>query len=140
MANDAEELRELERRVRATIKMRMGLEQQLANPGALRSATAQALRDRDAVTSPLLEEARAKVTADIAAFHEEWHSIDKYARTVERLSVVMDEAPTHILKHRDALVDGLPEARRARARIGERLRTAGLASLLPEEDLTRGER
>jgi hypothetical protein len=43
----------------------MDLEQRFANPSALRSTTARAFRDRDAVTSPALEETRAKVAGDI---------------------------------------------------------------------------
>ena len=133
MAEDVEELRRLEGEVRATVKARTDLEQRFANPEALRSATARAYRDRDAVTSPLLEEASGKVAADIAAFHEEWRQPDQIARNIERLDAVLDEAPAHIREHRDAIVDELPEAYRGRARIAERLRPAGLESILPEE-------
>jgi hypothetical protein len=66
MADVEAELQRLEREVMATVKARTELEERLANPDALRSATARAYRDRDAVTSPLLEEAREKVAgADI---------------------------------------------------------------------------
>ena len=42
MAEDVEELQRLQKQVRATIKERSSLEQGLANPDALRSATARA--------------------------------------------------------------------------------------------------
>jgi hypothetical protein len=130
VAEDVEELRRLEREVRATVKARNDLEQRFANPEALRSATARAYRDRDAVTSPLLEEARSKVAADIAALQKEWRHPDQVARNVERLGPVLDEAPR---EHRAAIVGELPEAFRGRSRVAERLRSAGLESLLPEE-------
>jgi hypothetical protein len=110
MAEDVEELRRLEREVRATVKARTDLEQRFANPEALRLATARAYRDRDAVTSPLLEAARDKVAADIAAFHDEWRQADLIARNMERLAGVLEEAPGHIGEHRDAIIDELPEA------------------------------
>ena len=83
MAEDVEELQRLQKQVRATIKERSSLEQGLANPDALRSATARAYRDRDAVTNPLLEEAREKVAADIEEFHKHWRHVDTIARNVE---------------------------------------------------------
>ena len=86
MAEDLEELQRLRQQVRATVKERTDLEQRLANPDALRSATARAYRDRDAVTNPLLEEARANVAADIAEFHDHWRHLDQIARNVERIA------------------------------------------------------
>ncbi|MFV1501322.1 hypothetical protein [Mycobacterium kansasii] len=141
MVDAIEELRRLEAEVRATVKARIDVEQRFANPEALQSATARAYRDRDAVTSLLLEEVRSKVAADIAAFHEEWCRPDQIARNIERFDVLLDEAPAHIREHRDAIVDDeLPEVYRARARIAERLRSAGLASILPEERAGDGQR
>lgn len=133
MAEDAEELQRLLKQVRATVKERTDLEHRFANPQALRSATARAYRDRDAVTSPLLEEAREKVTADVAALQKEWRHPDQVARNMERLGAVLDEAPAHIREHAGAIADELPEAYRGRARVTERLKSAGLESLLPEE-------
>jgi hypothetical protein len=138
MAEDVDELQRLEKAVRATIKERMDLEQGFANPSALRSATARALRDRDAVTSPALEEARGKVAGDIAVFRDEWRQADRTARNVERLDGVLETAPAHIREHRDAIIAELPAARQARARIAAGLGTAGLASILPEAGLADG--
>lgn len=139
MSDGVEKLRLLERQVRATVKARMDREHGLANPAALRNATAQAYRDRDAVTSPMLEEARAQVSADVAAFHEQWHYIDKKARNLDRLGPILHEAPSHVLGHRDALVAAIPEARRVRARIEDAVRAAGLDGILPDEEITHGE-
>lgn len=139
MAEDAEELARLEKAVRATIKERMDLEQGFANPAALRSATARAYRDRDAVTSPALEEARTKVAGDIAAFHQEWRGVDRIAGNVERLEDLLDEAPAPIREHRDAIVAELPEVRQLRARIAEDLKRAGLENILPEEGICDGQ-
>jgi hypothetical protein len=133
MANDDDELQRLEREVRATARARIDLEDRLADPGALRSATARAYRDRDAVTNPLLEEARAKVAADIAALTEQWREVDTVSRNAERLDDLLDEAPDHIRGHRDAIMAALPAAREARARVGRDLAEAGLQSLLPQE-------
>jgi hypothetical protein len=133
MVDDVEELQRLRKQVRATIKTRTDLEQRLANPDALRSATARAYRDRDAVTSPLLEEAREKVAADITAFHEEWRHIDKIARNVDRVNDLLVDAPSHILGHRDAIAAALPTARDTRAHVADGLKQAGLEGLVPEE-------
>ncbi|CAN3132130.1 hypothetical protein ACNUDN_29880 [Mycobacterium sp. smrl_JER01] len=139
MAEGGEELQQLQKQVRVTIKERTDLEQRLANPDALRSATAQALRDRDAVTNPLLEEAREKVSADIAEFHERWRHIDTIARSVERVAELLDEAPAHVLAHRDAIVEGLPAIRARRFEVARDLTTAGLHSILPEEGVADGQ-
>ncbi|MDO2396088.1 hypothetical protein QRB38_20140 [Mycobacterium avium subsp. hominissuis] len=140
MADDEAELARLQREVRATIKARTDLESGLANPEALRSAIARAYRDRDAVTSPLLEEAREKVAADIEEFHKQWRHVDKIARSVERLNDLLVDAPAHVLGHRDAVVAALPGVREQRTRVSREIAAAGLASILPEEDTTDGER
>jgi hypothetical protein len=140
MAEDVEELQRLQKQVRATVKERTDLEQRFANPDALRSATARAYRDRDAVTNPLLEEARANVAADIAAFHGHWRHVDKIARNVERIGDLLDGAPTHIVGHGDALVAGLPAVRELRAQVARDLTAAGLHSILPEEGAGDGQR
>ena len=133
MAEDVEELQRLQKQVRATIKERSSLEQGLANPDALRSATARAYRDRDAVTNPLLEEAREKVAADIEEFHKHWRHVDTIARNVERVADLLDEAPAYVLSHRDAIAEGLPAGRERRAQVARGLIAAGLHSILPEE-------
>lgn len=140
MSDDADELQSLHREVRATIKARIDLEQHLANPQALRSATARAYRDRDAVTNPLLEEARERVAADIAAFHAEWRHVDKIARSVDRVYDLLVDAPAHVQGHRDAIVAALPAVRDRRTRVADDLRTAGLYSVVPEEAPGNGER
>lgn len=133
MAEDVEELRRLQEQVRDTIKERRALEQRLANPDALRSATARAYRDRDAVTNPLLEEARANVAADIAVFHEHWRHSDQIARNVERVADLLDGAPAHVLGHYEAIVDGLPAAQERRDQVSRDVAAAGLESIVPEE-------
>lgn len=138
MADDEAELARLQREVRATIKARTDLENGLANPEALRSAIARAYRDRDAVTSPLLEEAREKVASDIEEFHTQWRHVDKIARNVDRINDLLVDAPAHVLGHRDAIVAALPQVREQRARVSREIAAAGLASILPEED-THGE-
>lgn len=140
MADDADELRRLEQQVRTTIKARMGLEQHLANAAALQSATARAFRDRDAVTSPALEEARGKVADDIDAFHARWRELDRIARDVDRLSELIDEAPAHVRGHRDAITAGLPDVRETRARIARIVAAAGLEGILPEGAPADGQR
>ncbi|MEB3023008.1 MULTISPECIES: hypothetical protein [Mycolicibacter] len=132
MTQDAAVLRDLERQVRDTIAERANLERGLAHPDALRSATARAYRDRDAVTSPLLEEARLKAADDIAEFHKRWRELDKIARNTARLKELLECAPPHVQEHRDAIVAELPAAREQRARIGHDVKAAGLESLLPE--------
>ncbi|EHB48867.1 hypothetical protein MycrhDRAFT_5708 [Mycolicibacterium rhodesiae JS60] len=87
------ELAQLQEQVRATVRERQDIERQLANPDALRSATARAQRDRDAVTSPLLEEARGKIADDIADFLKEWRHMDKVGHTAQRLAPVIESAP-----------------------------------------------
>lgn len=140
MADDTAELHRLQQQVRATIKERIDLDQRYTNPDALRAATARALRDRDAVTSPKLEEARDKVNADLAALHKEWHHADQIARNIERLDPALGEgAPAPIRQHRDAIIAELPAARSARARIADRIAQAGLAGILPEEGSTSGQ-
>ena len=133
LAGDAAELQRLQHEIRAAIKLRSDLEQRLANPDALRTATARARRDRDAVTNPLLDEARDKVAADIAAWNEAWQHVDIVARNVDRLSDLVEHAPVHIRRHRDAIVELLPTVRQDRARIADGLRATGLEGLLPEE-------
>lgn len=140
MAEDVEELQRLQKQVRATVKERTDLEQRFANPDALRSATARAYRDRDAVTNPLLEEARVNVAADIAAFHEHWRHVDKIARNAERVEDLLEGAPAHVLGHRDAIVAGLPAVRERRARIARDLTAVGLQSIVPEEGCGGGQR
>lgn len=49
-AGAAAELQRLQHEIRAAIKERSDLEQRLANPDALRAATARGHRDRDAAT------------------------------------------------------------------------------------------
>lgn len=137
---DAQTLRDLQQRVRDTIKQRTDIERQLANPDTLRSAAARAYRDRDAVTSPLLEEARDKVAADITELHKQWRDIDRTARDTDRIQDFLDEAPDHIKAHRDAIEAALPTARETRARIGRDLTAAGLQTILPEEASTDGTR
>lgn len=132
MAEDAEELQRLRREVRATVKARTDLEARLANPDALRSATSRANRDRDAVTSPLLEEAREKVASDIAEFHDKWRDVDKVARNVDRVNDLLVDAPAHVLGHRDAIVAALPAVREHRARVARDIAAAGLQAILPE--------
>ncbi|OBK38613.1 hypothetical protein A5658_03585 [Mycobacterium sp. 1245111.1] len=132
-AGDAAELQRLQHEIRAAIKERSDIEQRLANPDALRAATARAHRDRDAVTNPLLDEARGKVSADIAALNEAWRHVDTVTRSIDRLNDLIEHAPAHIRRHRDAIAESLPNVRQARAKIAERLRAAGLESLLPEE-------
>jgi chromosome segregation ATPase len=135
MAPDPElELAQLQERVRAAVSERQDIERQLANPDALRSATARAHRDRDAVTSPLLEEARDKITADIADFLKEWRHVEKVARTAERLLPVIESAPEVVREHHAAIDAALPAVRRRRAQIAETMRSAGLASILPDDD------
>lgn len=133
MPDDIETLRNIEQQVRDTIKQRTDIERQLANPDALRSAAARAYRDRDAVTSPLLEEARDNVANDIAELHKQWRGIDRTARDTDRIEILFDEAPDHIKAHRDAIIAALPAARETRARIGRDLAAAGLQTILPEE-------
>jgi prophage DNA circulation protein len=134
MPDDAtDELHLLSNEVRAVTRERLDLAQRLANPAALRSATARAFRDRDAVTSPVLEEARSKIATDIAAFNKEWRQVDKSARDVERLAELLETAPPRIREHRDAIIAELPAVRQARARIAKVLKNAGLATILPDE-------
>lgn len=140
MGDDEGELRRLEQQLRALVKERTDLESRLANPEMLRTAAARAYRDRDAVTSPLLEEARGRVAADIEALHEQWREPDRIARRVERLEMVLDaDAPEHIRSYRDAILAGLPEVRRVRAGIAATLAQAGLEGILPEEARGDGE-
>lgn len=133
IAGDTQTLRDLEQRVRDTIKQRTDIERQLANPDTLRSAAARAYRDRDAVTSPLLEEARDKVAADIAELHKQWRDIDRTARDIDRIHDLLDDAPDHITAHRDAIKAALPAARETRSRVGKDIAAAGLQTILPEE-------
>ncbi len=140
MADDEAELARLQREVRATIKARTDLEARLASPEALRSATARANRDRDAVTSPLLEEAREKVAGDIDDFHDKWRHVDKIARSVERVEDLLVDAPAHVIGHRDAIVAALPQVRERRARVARDLADAGLAGIVPEEGSGDGQR
>lgn len=135
-----DELQRLKQEVRAAISERLDLDQQLANLAALRSATARAYRDRDAVTSPVLEEARSKIAAELTAFHDEWRQVDRIAWSVLRLDEFLKEAPAHIREHRDAIAAQMPAARQARARIAETMKNADLASILPDQGLTDGER
>ncbi|UCA22858.1 hypothetical protein [Mycobacterium kansasii] len=132
MSADVDELHRLEQQIRAAVKERADIEQRLANPAALRSATARAYRDRDAVTSPLLEEARRKVSADIADLHGRWRQIDGIAHRVDRLADLLETAPTHVQEHRDAIMAALNQVRLGRSRIAQDLTTAGLECLLPE--------
>jgi hypothetical protein len=128
------ELAQLQEQVRTTVRERQDLERQLANPNALRSATARAERDRDAVTSPLLEEARGKIAADIADFLKEWRHVDKVGRTAERLAPVIETAPDGVREHHAAIGAELPAVRRRRAQIAEKVRSADLAAILPDDD------
>lgn len=128
-----EALQDLERQVRDTIRARVDIERQMANPDALRSAAALAYRDRDAVTSPLLEDAREKVAGDIAQLHEQWRGIDRAAHDIDRIQDLLDEAPDHIKAHRDAMEAALPTARQTRTEVGRLLADAGLHTILPED-------
>jgi hypothetical protein len=128
------ELAQLQEQVRATVRERQDTERQLANPDALRSATARAQRDRDAVTSPLLEEARGKIAADIAGFLKEWRYMDKVGHTAERLAPVIESAPDGVREHHAAIGAELPAVRRRRAQIAEKVRSADLANILPDDD------
>lgn len=135
MAPDPEvELAQLQEQVRATVRARQDIERQLANPDALRSATARAQCDRDAVTSPLLEEARGKIAADIADFLKEWRRMDKIGHTAQRLAPVIESAPDGVREHHAAIGAELPAVRSRRAQIAEKVRSADLASILPDDD------
>jgi hypothetical protein len=127
-----EDPKQLEAQVRAAVKARQDLERQLADPAALRSATARAYRDRDAVTNPRLEEARAKIADDRDAFDKEWQHIDTVTRNIGRLAEVLDAAPQPIQQHRDAIAAKTPAVHHARAQIAETLTTAGLAGIIPD--------
>lgn len=128
------ELAQLQEQVRATVRERQDIERQLANPDALRSATARAQRDRDAVTSPLLEEARGKIADDIADFLKEWRHMDKVGHTAQLLAPVIESAPDVVREHHAAIGDELPAVRRRRAQVAEKLRAANLANILPDDD------
>lgn len=135
---DTSELNRLQQQIRATIKERMDIERHLANPDALRAATARAYRDRDAVTNPRLDEERTKITEDIGAFHDQWNAIDFIADKTQRLAPFLDDAPDSVRAHRDAILTELPSVRNARAAIANRLAAAGLANVLPEAEPTDG--
>ncbi|WP_016894200.1 hypothetical protein [Mycobacteroides abscessus] len=130
--DSAAELERLEQKVRAVTRERMDIERGLSNPAALRSATARAYRDRDAVTSPLLEEARDQIQADVREFHSKWRAIDRIYRDISRLAQFLDEAPQSIRSHRDGIVAELPEVRVRRSQIGSKLASEGLVAILPD--------
>lgn len=136
--DSTETLRDLERQVRDTIRARVDIERQMANPDALRSAAARAYRDRDAVTSPLLEEARQKVAGDIAELHKQWRDIDRVDHDIDRIQDLLVEAPDHIQAHRDAIAAAIPTARHTRTDVGETLAAAGLHTIVPEGALGDG--
>lgn len=128
-----DELRDLRQQIRAAQRERLDLEAHLGSPEALRSATARALRDRDAVTSPALEEARTTMAADIAELQSQWCSVDKTAHVAERFAGVIDEAPLAVRDHHSAIAVELPEVRRQRDRIAAELLATGLIGVVPED-------
>lgn len=129
-----EELHRLEAELRTVVKARMDLERGLANPDALRPAIGRAYRDRDAVTSPQLEEAREGIIEVIAEFHAAWREVNKAAREIERYEVFISEAPKRIQEARDEVLAAVPGVRAARTQIGRRVAAAGLIGVIPEED------
>lgn len=136
--DSAAELERLKRQVRATIHERMDIERGLSNPAALRTATARAYRDRDAVTSPLLEEARGQIESDVREFHAQWRSVDRIPRGVERLAQFLEDAPESVRAHRDGIAAELPGVRKRRAEIGEQLAQSGLRAILPDGEGSNG--
>jgi len=134
-----QELRRLEGELRAVTKTRMDLERGLANPDALRAATSRAHRDRDAVTSPLLEEARQGIVEAIGSFHEAWRNVDKCVRQMERFADVIAEAPPRVQECRDEVMAAAPQVREARAQIGARVSAAGLIGVVPGDEGDDGE-
>ena len=134
-----QELRRLEGELRAVIKTRMDLERGLANPDALRAATSRAHRDRDAVTSPLLEEARQGIVDAIGSFHEAWRHVDKCVRQMERFADVIAEAPPQVQECRDEVLAAAPQVREARAQIGARVSAAKLIGVVPGNENNDGQ-
>ncbi|MFL0177129.1 hypothetical protein [Mycobacterium sp. SMC-13] len=134
-----QELRRLEAELRAVTKTRMDLERGLANPDALRAAASRAHRDRDAVTSPLLEEARQGIVEAIGSFHETWRHVDKCVRQMERFADVIGEAPPRVQECRDEVMAVAPQVREARARIGARVSAAGLIGVVPGDEVVDGQ-
>lgn len=132
--DSAAELDRLERQVRAMTRERMDIERGLSNPAALRSATARAYRDRDAVTSPLLEEARAQIESDVHEFHAQWRLVDRIPRGMERLAAFLADAPEAIRAHHDGIAAELPGALTCRGEIGDTLARSGLHAVLPDGD------
>ncbi|WP_236739718.1 hypothetical protein [Mycobacteroides abscessus] len=133
-----DELHALRQQIRAAQRERLDIESHLGNPDALRSATARALRDRDAVTSPALEEARTKIARDIAALRSQWHRVDRARHIAERFARIIEEAPEAVRDHYHAIGAELPEVRRIRARIATELRLAGLGTVVSEGQSTDG--
>lgn len=133
-----DDLHALRQQIRAAQRERLDIESHLGNPDALRSATARALRDRDAVTSPALEEARTKISGDISAFQSQWQLVDRAQRITQRFARVIQEAPEAVRDHYHALGTELPEVRRIRERIATQLRHAGLETVVPEGQSTDG--
>lgn len=138
--DSAAELDRLQQQVRAIIRERMDIERALANPSALRSAADRAYRDRDAVTSPLLEQARVQIESDVREFHAQWRSIDKVDRNISRLAQFLEEAPQSIREHRDGIAAELPVVRERRALVGDNLAKAGLYAILPDREGKHGQR
>lgn len=135
MNNDSpEELARLQQQTRDTVRERLKIESQLANPAALRAATARAYRDRDAVTNPELEEGRQQIAAVTKQLQSRWHDIDRRARDIERVARFLDSAPTHIEEHNEAFLAQMPAVLQGRAQIAARLEQAKLSAILPTED------
>lgn len=132
------ELERLQQQVRAMVRERLDIERSITNPAALRSATARAYRDRDAVTSPLLEEARVQIESDVREFHEQWRLVDRIPRTVARLDEFLDDAPDSVRDRRNGIAAELPAVRELRANIGVTLAQAGLHAILPDAGVTHG--
>jgi hypothetical protein len=135
MNNDSpEELARLQQQTRDAVRERLKIESQLANPAALRAATARAYRDRDAVTNPELEERRQQIAAVTKELQSRWHGIDRRARDMERVAKFLDSAPKHIEEHNEAFLAQMPAVLQGRAQIAARLEQAKLSAILPTEN------
>lgn len=125
-SGDVAELARLEARVKELVRERLDIEASVGNPDALKVATDRAWRDRDAVTSPALEAARAAVADDLDRFYDEWHYVTKSERTFARFSKFLESAPKHIRDHVAGAAVDAAEIRRLRERIARTLGATGL--------------
>lgn len=129
-----EELARLQQQTRDTVRERLKIEAQLANPAGLRAATTRAYRDRDAVTNPELEERRQQIASVTKQLQSCWHDIDRWARDIERVARFLDSAPTHIGEHNEAFLAEMPAVLQGRAKIAARLEQVKLHGILPTEE------